>query len=64
MPKAAHEFQENCQNVPIKYTQEICKKALNVLIFTGNLAKVKEEFGDKALECFTENDLKKFLPQK
>lgn len=60
MPKAAKEFQDHCQGVPIKYTKEACQKALNDLILTGDYGGVLEKHGKQAAGCFTENDINKF----
>lgn len=60
MPKAAHDLKNQCQNVAIKYTREVCQEALNKLIMSGNYSGITEEYGAPIAGCFTENDLNKF----
>ena len=60
MPKAAKSFQDHCQGVSIKYTKELCQKALNDLILSGDYSGVLKKYGKHIAGCFTENDIKKF----
>lgn len=60
MPKAAKEFRDHCQGVPIKYTKEACQNALNDLILSGDYTGVLKKHGKQAAGCFTENDINKF----
>lgn len=60
MPKAAKELKDHCQGVPVKYTKEVCQKALNDLILSGDYTSVLKKHGKQAAGCFTENDINKF----
>lgn len=61
LPKEALEFKENCKNIAITYTKERCQKALTDLMLSGNQKYIEKTYGPKIFNCFTENDLKKFL---
>lgn len=60
IPNAYQNFEKGCQGAKIKYTEEVCQKALLELIKTKSLLQVKENFGDPIKNCFTENDLRNF----
>lgn len=60
MPKAANDFEDHCQGVSIKFTKEVCQKALNDLILSGDYPGVLKKYGQSAAGCFTENDIKNF----
>ena len=60
-PSAAHQFKRNCSSFSIKYTKEVCQKALLHLMMKTSPKELKEKFGPKIMECFTKNDLEKFL---
>jgi len=60
-PPASKDFDDNCKNVQIWYTQQLCQRALGKLIIHGEKNKLITEFGSKVMECFTEYDLTKFL---
>lgn len=60
-PRAAHKFDKKCRDVPVKYTSELCQKALVDLIVLKNIDKIKERYGAPVTGCFTKNDLKRFL---
>jgi hypothetical protein len=59
-PNAANEFSKNCQDVPIKFNQKICQKALKGLVLDGNINRLKRIHGEKVENCFTQNDLLNF----
>ena len=63
-PRHAAEFKNNCQNVDVTYTKEICQKALNDLIISSDLESVKKTYGENVVGCFTENDLRAFKKEK
>jgi hypothetical protein len=60
MPKAAKNLQDHCQGVSIKYTKEVCQKALNDLILSGDYPGVLKKYGKNVAGCLTENDIKSF----
>lgn len=60
VPLATKRFEENCQNIEVKYTAELCQSALAELIRTNNLSEVKLKFGVPVESCFTGADLKRF----
>ncbi len=61
IPNDAHKFKKYCTNMKIKYTHEVCQRALGELISSGNLKNVKNKYGDNVAGCFTKNDLQKFV---
>ena len=60
-PKSANEFKENCQDIEIYYTHNLCQSALQKLVMGTDMDTLEKEFGEKIGGCFSENDLKKFL---
>ncbi len=61
-PTATAKFKEKCQGRNnLYYTKELCQKALQTLIITGSRRALKKKYGSKIMNCFTQNDLKKFL---
>ena len=60
IPQASADFAKNCQKYKIKYTHELCQRALNDLIKATSLNLIKKKYGDAITGCFTENDLSKF----
>lgn len=60
VPQAAHDFQNNCEEIEIEFTHEDCQKALNDLIVSGSLKAVTNKYGEISHECFSQNDLKTF----
>ncbi len=60
-PIAASKFQNNCQGIPNKYSNKVCKQALQGLMMGSSSEDLQERFGKKIMNCFTQNDLKNFL---
>ncbi len=60
-PTSAHTFDQSCKDVPIKHTQQICQKALEQLITSGDEQLLNNNFGEGILECFTKADLNLYL---
>jgi len=65
VPRASHQFDENCSKFKIHYTQSLCQKALGDLMSHGHRKGVevslKSKYGKKVMECFTGDDLRRFL---
>ena len=59
-PRAAHKFDQECKGIDVKYTSELCQKALVDLIVFKNTKKVVARFGAPVMGCFTQSDLKRF----
>ena len=57
---ARKKFEENCTKFEIKYTQELCQTALNVLILKNSLKEVKDKYGAPIENCFNPQDIKKY----
>jgi len=60
-PKASYHFNKFCKKIPIKYSKSLCQKALVKLILGFKDLELKNMFGSKIMNCFTENDLNKWL---
>ena len=60
-PKAANDLKKHCSDYRLKYTKEICQKAFKELIINGNEEYLKQKFGEKIINCFSEKEKKKFL---
>ena len=60
IPKSSHLFDKHCANRDIKFTREICQKALQKLIMGTTKKALNKEFGPEVINCFTGNDLQKF----
>lgn len=60
IPHAHNEFEQHCQGMEIKYTPELCQKALVHLMSKNDLAQTKKKFGDPIENCFTGDDLRRF----
>lgn len=63
VPSSINDFKEYCQDYKVKYTGNLCQKALASLIMGSDEKKLKEKFGNKIMNCFTQNDLDNFLVQ-
>lgn len=59
-PDAHKKFDENCLNLEIKYTPQLCQSALIDLMKNNNLRAVQEKYGDPIQNCFTGDDLRRF----
>lgn len=59
-PVALNRFEKNCQDIEVTYTHQICQAALEDLVSTGSLGKIKELYGNDVSGCFTQNDLNNF----
>ncbi len=59
-PNQSREFKDNCAGIEIKYTKELCQKALSEMMAGTPLAQLKQSYGAEIEGCFTENDLKNF----
>ena len=62
VPRASHNFLTYCSDAQIRITPDKCKKAEIDLLATGNADFAKKKYGDDVLKCFTEQQLKKLLP--
>lgn len=60
-PPSAHKYKKNCLKIKHKYTKELCQKALKDLVVVGNENKMRKNYGQKIMMCFSQNDLKRFL---
>jgi hypothetical protein len=60
-PRAAHKFKKHCLKEELKYTYKTCKKALNQLVLGSSEEQLKGAFGPDIMNCFSKNDLDKFL---
>ncbi len=61
LPDAAHQFEQDCKGYQLKYTKDLCAKALVDLVQFGDQNTLEKKFGPKVMECFTANDLRNFL---
>lgn len=61
LPKETLLFKKHCQGKKLKYDTEICAKALNDLILVGDEYSLKKKYGDGIMNCFTINDVEKWL---
>ena len=64
IPHAANQFDSHCKKYEIFYSEAHCQKALVELIISQNPEKLKQKFGPKIMNCFTESDLNRFLKSK
>jgi hypothetical protein len=60
-PIAANKFKNNCKGITNKYSNKICKQALQGLMMGSSREDLEERFGEKIMNCFTQNDLNNFL---
>lgn len=60
IPNSQNLLRDHCQDIEIKYTSEVCQRALVSLMVTNSLADTKRKFGDPVEHCFTGDDLKRF----
>jgi hypothetical protein len=60
IPHAHNQFEKHCQGFDIKYTPEVCQKALVHLMSKNSLAETKKNFGDPIEHCFTGDDVRRF----
>ena len=60
-PQALNTFNKRCQNVEITYTKEHCQKAFKDLVLDGRPSALKNKYGDRVLDCFSEKEKGKFL---
>lgn len=60
IPHAHHQLEKHCQGFEIKYTPEVCQKALVYLMTKNSLLGTKKKFGDPIEHCFTGDDLRRF----
>lgn len=65
LPKPSAQYVKHCKHLEnkLKYSPEACKKALGTLMMTGSKAVVIKRFGDKAMGCFNQSDLERFLKE-
>ena len=63
LPKPSAQYVKYCksQEVSLKYSPANCQKALGTLMLSGSEKKVKEIFGKRAMGCFNQGDLERFL---
>lgn len=60
-PIASAEYEKYClEYSDLKYTPEICQKALVELVDKVDIIILEEKYGDRVIECFTKNDLNNF----
>ena len=60
-PKALNDFNTHCKGRKVTYTKEHCQQALGELIVNGHADYLKEKYGNRVLECFSEREKEKFL---
>lgn len=60
IPHAHNQFKSECKGAEIKYTSELCQKALVHLMSTQSLPLTKKKFGDPVEHCFTGDDIRRF----
>lgn len=63
IPNSQNLLHENCKDIDIKYTSQLCQQALENLMMTNNLAETKLKFGDPVEHCFTGDDLSRFAKE-
>lgn len=59
-PRAAHDFDTNCQSIKVQYTPEKCSLALGKLILGTEMSQLKTIYGERISQCFNQNDIDKF----
>lgn len=59
-PKALNEYKKNCQGIEITFTKQRCQEVLNNFVLIGDIDLIKSKYGERASECLTLSDLKKF----
>jgi len=60
-PKSAHKLKKYCEQYKLQYTKEHCQKAFEFFILNGREQDIKNKFGERAMECFDQRQLDKFL---
>lgn len=60
IPSSFKKFDQNCKSFDIKYTQNLCQKALEDLIKQKSLKVIQNKYGPPVEHCFTGDDLKRF----
>jgi hypothetical protein len=61
-PKAAAFYKKSCiGKFELEFTQEKCQSALVRLMSGDNEFKLKKQFGQRVMECYSEYDLARFL---
>ena len=63
-PKALNDFNRYCGDHNIIYTKEYCQSALKELVLHGDSSVLKDKYGDRILECFSEKEKEKFLKKQ
>lgn len=59
-PFEAKRLKDECSQLNLKYSKDVCQKALQKFIMSGNQIVVQKEFGDRIMGCFTSDDIKRF----
>ncbi len=60
-PKALNDFNTHCKKYTIRYTKEYCQNAFEGLILGTDAATLKDRYGQRVLECFSEKEKARFL---
>jgi hypothetical protein len=65
LPKPSAQYVKNCKHLEktLKYSPEVCKKALGILMMTGKKSIITKRFGKKIMGCFNQADLERFLKE-
>lgn len=60
-PLETKKFKSNCLDFDLNHTVQSCQKALEKMIIGKSRKELEKEFGEGIINCFSENDLNKFL---
>ncbi|MCK5883507.1 MAG: hypothetical protein KAG61_07445 [Bacteriovoracaceae bacterium] len=61
LPQAINKYKKHCLKLKLHYTKKLCEKALVDLVRFEDQNILKKKYGEQIMECFTVNDLEKFL---
>ncbi|MDH5580448.1 MAG: hypothetical protein OEY33_00945 [Bdellovibrionales bacterium] len=60
-PLESKKFKNNCLEHDLKHSVQSCQKALEKMIVGKNKQELEKLYGEGIHNCFSENDIKKFL---
>lgn len=59
-PFEAKRLKTECTHFKLKYDKDVCQKAFESFVMSGKIEEVQKNFGDRIINCFTSDDLKRF----
>lgn len=60
-PNDCYELKTSCEKIEYRFTKDICQEAFNKLMLGLKKDQLQQGYGDRIIECFTEDQTKKYL---